>query len=287
MLRTSLFFALATTAACSFGDDRPLGPAGDAGPDGGSMDGPVVEEGHLLITEVKSSTGTNEFIEIWNPTNRDINLSNYYLSDFGDYWRYPSVTAPLTATGADFVVRFPDGAMLRSKQVIVVSTRAATGPANASYALDLEAEQGAIKAFRNRLVQNTQLPNITDGQGEVVVLFYWDGMSDLVKDVDIVIAGTAPQNENALAAKQPVDGPDPDTTATPYKPEAMQLGVMMEATSPTTSYKRITLESGAETQTGAGNGITGDDETSEQISRSWDGAAPTAPTPGEIPANLR
>lgn len=290
MLRTSLFFALATTAACSFGDDRPLeGPGGDAGPDGGGMDGPMVEEGHLLITEVKSSGNTEEFVEIWNPTNRTIDLRNYYLTDSFDYWKFPSgVNAP-TVNISDFLVRFPQGAMMTPGQIITVATEFMAFQnlydQVATYSLD--STSGPQMMDRLRVPGNPGDASITDNQGELVVLFYWDGVSDLVKDVDIVIAGTGPEGENALAAKQPVDGPDSDTTATPYKPEAMQLGVMAMRALAATSYKRIALEAGSETQTGAGNGITGDDETSEQLARSWDGAAPTTATPGAIPATLR
>ena len=53
------------------------------------------------------------------------------------------------------------------------------------------------------------------------------------------------------------------------------------------SYKRRTLESGVESQLGTGNGISGDDETSEQLKSSWDGDSTkpySAPTPGMVPA---
>ena len=290
MIRTSLLCALATTAACSFGDDRPFGmPGGDAGPDGQPDGPPSTETGHLLITEVKNEGLEDEFIEIWNPTDRTIPLRNYYLTDSPDYWKLPAgVMAPMVGD-ADFLVRFPATAMMTPGQIITVAMdhmlfqnvydRIAT------YGVD--ATSGAPMMDRLRVSDMVGQASLTDGAGELVALFYWDGSSDLVKDVDIVIAGTAPGNGNNLATKQPVDGLDAGTTATAYKTDAMQLGVMAMPTGETTSYKRIKLETGSERETVNGNGITGDDETSEMMSMTWDGSAPTAATPGDIPATLK
>lgn len=292
MLRTFLFCALAAAAGCSFGDDRPL--TGDGGPDGqpDGMDGPpMMDKDHLLISEIKSTEG-NEFIEIWNPTNRNINLGNYYLSDYGDYWKFPSGT--LTSQQSDFVVGFPVTAVINSKQVITVATKSAmfnTSYGPATYALDIATDDGTTKAFRFRLTEASQLPAITD-TGEPIVLFYWDGTSDLVKDVDIVFAGLISGSgaTNRLALKAPVDGPDVDTTSTAYKAESGMLGGGTMTTvggGAVLSYKRRKFETGAEAQNGNGNGITGDDETSENLTTTWDGVpgtAPfTAPTPGVAP----
>jgi uncharacterized protein len=291
MLRQSLLFALATTAACSFGDDRPLGMTGrDAGPDS-TMDGPPVETGHLLITEAKS-TLSDEFIEIWNPTERFISLGNYYLSDYGDYWKFPNGT--LRATGADFIVGFPN-MMIAPNQVIVVAYESAPFRASfinsADYALDLAADDGATKAFtRYRLVNPNDLPSLTN-TGEPVVLFYWDGESDLVKDVDIAFAGpiATSSDTNRLIAKVAVDGPDLDTTATPYTSDDGTLGTGTTDLingSAALSYKRIALEGNSEIQNGRGNGITGDDETSENLTVTWESGAGSAPTPGTVAASL-
>jgi Lamin Tail Domain len=293
MIRTSLLCALATTAACSFGDDRPLGSPGDAdaGPDGKPDGQPSTETGHLLITEVKNSGNDNEYVEIWNPTDRTIDLRNYYLTDVGDYWKYPS--APATqpeVSPSDFIVRFPQGAVMVPDQVITVATSDTAFEGEyrqvASYGINVTAP-GALMLDRVRVPGQPGDASITDTAGEVVVLFYWDGGSDLVKDVDIVVAGTAPTDGNSLKAKEPVDGPDVDTTATAFKTESMQLGVMAMRAEGANSYKRIKLENGNERQNTNGNGITGDDETSEMLPMTWDGGSPTAATPGVIPVGLK
>jgi uncharacterized protein len=295
MIRTSLLCALATTAACSFGDDRPLGSPGDAdaGPDAKPDGQPSTETGHLLITEVKNRGAEDEFIEIWNPTDRTIDLRNYYLTDSHDYWKLPAGVGAPEVINSDFLVRFPAGERMSPGQVITVAFDYMlfqnAYDQVATYGIDVTANQAdRPKMFdRLRVSINPGEASITDDLGEFVALFYWDGTTDLVKDVDIVIAGKGPEDENMLSAKQPVDGPDADTTATAYKVDAMQLGVMVVEAAGRMSYKRIKLEAGSERQGVNGNGITGDDETSEMMGMTWDGNAPTAATPGTIPANLK
>ena len=48
------------------------------------------------------------------------------------------------------------------------------------------------------------------------------------------------------------------------------------------STKRILAETGHETQAGTGNGLGGDDETSEDTRMTWDSTF-TAATPGAAP----
>lgn len=278
MVRYFLLCALAASAGCSFGDDRHTGN-GDAGP---QPDGMMKEKDHLLLTEIKGDGA--EFIEIWNPTSRTIDLSNYYLSDVGDYWRYPSSSLVIPDAN-DFIVRFPDKAMLAPKAVITIGTNAVTY--NTSYGVQptysIELASGA-QAFRDRRV--TSDPSIT-GTGEIVVLFYWDGTSDLVKDVDMVLTGENAAAGNRLKPRQPVDGPDANAAESVYEIEDGMLGGGMNDTASTaTSYKRRALEANNEKQDTGGNGITGDDETSENLKVTWDGDAAmplSAATPGTVP----
>ncbi|MCD6360725.1 MAG: protein kinase, partial [Armatimonadetes bacterium] len=69
---------------------------------------------HLLITEI--NVYKPEFIEILNPTNRPIKLTNYYLSDAiydnGDYYLLPSGKRIKGGEFYDFVARFPPGAVI-------------------------------------------------------------------------------------------------------------------------------------------------------------------------------
>jgi hypothetical protein len=115
-------------------------------------------------------------------------------------------------------------------------------------------------------------------------LFYWDGTSDLVRDVDMLLVGT-PTSGNLLADKSGYaqDGPDAGAASTAYATDARTLAAQPSAPGDGESTKRIAPEAG-ETHSG-GNGLTGDDETSEDIATSWDSSY-TAPTPGVVPAAL-
>jgi len=111
--------------------------------------------------------------------------------------------------------------------------------------------------------------------GEVISLFEKDAGASTVHDVDLLLAGQ-PAANNGLVAK----------TGSGYKTDAMTIANQTSTPGSGLSTKRIALEAGHEPQTGAGNGITGDDETAEDTSATWDKTGFTAPTPGVVPAAL-
>ncbi len=259
------------------------------------VDAPPAVTGHLLLTEVKT-VGGSEFIEIWNPTTATIDLRNYYLTDMNSYWRLPSSTA-ITPVASDFVARFPVGATIAPNAVITIATDGVafiaptTGFPTVTPTYTIQEPTAGATAMELVVADAGGNPGLTNG-GEMVALFFWDGASDLVKDVDLVFAGPAGiTGDNQFAAKGAVDGPDADTTTSDYAPDLNTLTPMGAATDGTApslkSYKRIANETGREVQTGAGNGITGDDETSEMTVVTWDSRALPAEytdaTPGVIP----
>jgi hypothetical protein len=113
-------------------------------------------------------------------------------------------------------------------------------------------------------------PTLTN-EGEPVILFQWDGQSDLVRDVDILLAGK-PSASNDLPNKsgKQQDGPDLDTLPSTYAVDRHAIAPQPSAPGAGRSTKRIKLEAGHEVQDGAGNGLSGDDETSEDTSTTWD-----------------
>ena len=193
------------------GDDEGMMP--DANPGSGSDgsmttpppgDGPPPQtSAKLLLTEVVLAPSTGEFIEIANPGSTPIDLSGYYLSDSGSYFRVPAGSPTVEST--DFIVKFPANAMVPAHGVVTVAIDTV-----ASFTTAYGAAPTYSLATMTPVASNG-VPNLTNG-GEVIVLFSWDGTSDNVRDVDLLLAG-APSVANGLVDKSgvSVDGP--------YKPE--------------------------------------------------------------------
>jgi hypothetical protein len=308
-VRTAIVLIAAITAGCQFAPGGSAGP-GDGGPlpdarpepepdappmlpDASLPDGPPPEpSAHLLLTEVRTQPLASQFIEIFNPMSVAIPLDDYYLSDDPLYARLPEFVPPDEApvTSRDGIMRFPPGSMVMPGQVIVL-------------ALD---EDGFRDAFgtdadfaltpASTPVAATMIP-VADGlvplqlvvDGEPVVLFTWDGLRDLVTDVDIVLVGNdapAPGADNGLPDKSEiaVDGPDEGTRPLTYEPDAAAMISMSFRATVNGSYKRIAPE-GSEEPRGTSNGIAGHDETSEDTLATWT-QTDSAPTPGVVPSSL-
>lgn len=275
---SSRVVALFVLGACSY---SPPGesPTPDAKADA-AVDAPVSDL-HLAITEI-CVEGTVEFIEIHNPTDKTIDLSTYYLTDANEYWRRPGLPAEtIPVISSDFLVRFPDGDSIAPGAVIVVAS--VGGLFEVGFGMpptySIDASSAGEPMVHVVPPEGTPLVTKLSDEGELLVLFHWDGEADRVTDVDIVVHGLPSIDSNRFAAKQAIDGPDNDTTATPYAVDAMTMS--MTARGPDDdrfSYKRVALEAVAEMSSG-GNGITGHDETSENLQMTWDtGSMP--PTPG-------
>jgi len=262
--------------------------AGDGpGHDGGGIDssdgGGPPPSSPLLLSEVVLTPDAGEMIEIVNTSSSDVPLMTYYLSDSGNYYRLP---LGATVDNTDFIVKFPDGAVIHGHQALTIAIAL---PADflTTYTVlpNYSLRDGSLQT-----IAMNGAPNLTNG-GEPIILFQWDSRSDLVTDVDILLAGAPSGATNALPNKSNAtqDGPDPDTTASKYAVDAGTIHAQPAAPGSGVSTKRIALEDGHETHGGTGNGPSGDDETSEDTSLTWDGTAAnpfTAPTPGQVPAAL-
>jgi hypothetical protein len=253
------------------GIDAPVQPPADAPPN-------PPTGGSLLITEVALAPAASELVEIANPTSQTVDLSTYYLSDSGKYFQLPAGAVAVDAN--DFIVKFPAGATLGPGQVITVALDTA---ANFQTAYGV-APSYAITAGTMQSVAANSTPTLTNA-GELIVLFSWDGQTDLVRDVDLVLVGV-PSVANGLIDKsgQSIDGPDADTTPTAYSADARTIGAQTATPAAGQSTKRIALEGTSELHSG-GNGLAGDDETSENTAATWDSTY-TAPTPGTLPIGL-
>ena len=260
---------------------------------------------HVLISEVATAYGVNhwlgEYVELVNPTAAAIDLSDYYLTDFtadptaGQFhWKLPTGVdfGPAnTSNHPDFIVRFPAGATIAPGQVIVVAVDGAgfaaeSGGLEADYCLRNPGTTAAAQMLSWNGVPGAaftaapttggltgSLTSASTATGELVCLFAWDGVSDLIQDVDLVNYGSSSAT-NVPVDKSPgqtapgapdvrVDSiTDADRVESTYQPDTDFLGQEDRRAPCGPSVARIDFSEGAETASG-GNGVAGHDETSE------------------------
>ncbi|MBU1674708.1 lamin tail domain-containing protein, partial [bacterium] len=245
----------------------------------------------LLLTEIATLGSTAEFIEIHNPNDFDVELKNYYLTDavyYEDqaYWNLPRGNPTQATVGggafSDFTARFPDDAVLPAGAYITVSM-----PGSGSFS-EVFSDETTTKLPHYEMFEDADnadgvpdmeevFPGSIDGDGaptltnlsdmgtyingEIVVLFYWDGVSDLVVDIDIFIWGNG--NSYTASKQGRTNG------ASTYASEAVYPDPFMTEHAHLQSYTRIDFDEGTEVQTGA-NGFEGADETSENLTTTWE-----------------
>lgn len=242
----------------------------------------------VLMTEIVVTPTGGEFVEIHNPTASTIDLSDYYLTDAtfapGGTFYYNLVTGSNAGGGGfgDFLARFPDGASIGAGEY---QTIAMSGSANflTEYSLAPDYELWDDASPDGEQLMREGLPGSINGQGgltnsgEVAVLFYWDGQTDLVLDHDYVVWGD--KDEAVDKTGVTIDGPDTDSDASAYLPDtpiSSQDVVASGAHGFGNSWQREDLTEGSEATSG-GNGVNGEDETSENLSETW---CENTPTPG-------
>jgi hypothetical protein len=270
---------------------RPIdGGGSDASIDGSNPYGDLPPSSPLLLSEIVlttvagSMTDPGEMIEIVNTSAIDVALSTYYLSDSGNYYRLP---AGATVDPTDFIVKFPEGAVIPGHKAITIAI---------ATPLDFAGTYGVAPSYslRDGSLQTIAMngaPQLTNA-GEPIILFQWDGHSDLVRDVDIMIVGAPTGAANALPNKSNATQDslgDPDMMASKYAVDLGTIHAQPAAPGNGFSTKRIALEDGHEIHGGGGNGPSGDDETSEDTSVTWDGTTAnpfTAPKPFQVPPEL-
>ena len=219
---------------------------------------------HIIFSEIVLTPSDGEYVEITNPTEVDVDLSDYYLTDATDnasgkfYYKLPSGTDYWSGSGSDFICRFPAGYSLAAGTSIKVSLRD-----NESYestfgeAPDLSLDNEMLNAVEGESTKGSTTAPKLYNVNETLVLFYWDGSSSIVKDVDYLLWG-----DNAFAIdKSDISGYQPDTPAN-------SQSFMSIHTTNEKLIRAATSSEGIETVAG-GNGITGHNETSEPLSDTW------------------
>ncbi|MEE4273093.1 MAG: endonuclease/exonuclease/phosphatase family protein [Thermoanaerobaculales bacterium] len=243
--------------------------------------GPAFAADHLLISEVVVTPTGGEYVEIFNPTDAAIDLTDVYLTDAtfaGDGTYYYNIVTGANAGGGgfgDFHARFPTGASIAPAEyqtVAITGSGAFLTEYGAEPTYELFEDGGSPDAIPDML---EALPGAINAQGalsnsgEVVVLYRWDGASDLVQDLDYVLWGDKAEAVDKTGVS--LDGPDAGGDTSSFLPDtaiATQDVTMTGAHAIGNSFTRTDREEGAETATG-GNGLTGHDETSENLSATF------------------
>jgi len=268
---------------CSAGSCAPL--CGDGKPEGGeqcddmntdAFDGcsPTCldEASHLLISEIVVSPTQAEMVEIYNPTSSTVSLANVWLADYDTYYLVTQGGGAPSFT--DFRVKFPAGATIAPGGFVVVSLESA-GDFLAAYGMppsfDLDAADNGAPVMLGTYAGGSGL---TDAH-EMLVLFEWDGASDLVTDLDYLVWGDTSQacDKTGVTVGGSLYAPD-----TPVASQAF-------APSPGTgkSLHRCDTAEATEDKTG-GNGASGHDETSEDFGTAFKYDAAASPSPKAAPA---
>lgn len=214
---------------------------------------------HLLISEFAVQPTAAEFIEIYNPTNASISLSQIYLADYNTY--YTIATGGGTAPANDFNVRFPNGATIAAKAFVTVALNSGF-QTTYGIAPDYDVTTTMVGSVGSNA-------GLTNGD-EMIVLYQWNGSATTVTDVDYVVYGNT---SDAM-----------DKSGVPGYANETPVGSQIPAVSPNTdgrSLHRCDTAEASETKTG-GNGQSNHDETSESGTAAWKES--TSPSPKAAPA---
>jgi len=235
----------------------------------------------LLLSEVTITPTAGEFIEIYNPNSTPVDLTDIYLTDAtfaGSSTYYYNIVTGTNAGGGgfgDFLARFPTGATIAAGEYQTIAISGSedydlTYGIAPTYELFEDGETAdGIPDMLEGLTGSINNQGGLTNSGEVAILFYWDGESDLVTDLDYILWGDS--NEAVDKTGVSIDGPDADALESTYAndtPLANQVVVSASGHGNGDSYQRQDLTEGSEIS-GAGNGVNGDDETSEDLNNTW------------------
>ncbi len=230
---------------------------------------------HLLISEIKippSDESEQAFIEIYNPTETALSLNQVYIANYNTYFNM--VNDSYSQNTAHFLVRFPDETIGANQTKVVALNGAAYKSRfgkTANYEI-VSSDPGATDMTALKIGSN---PILEFARG-MIVLFTWDGNSDLVKDIDYFPWGLSVFNSYWMDKTGiAIDGPDEGSEASAYQddhPRAQQQA--WQAPTDDLSLQRIALDETDELKSG-GNGIGGHNEATENWKSAFESAAPT------------
>ena len=227
---------------------------------------------HLLLSTIVIAPDSAEMVILKNPTDSEINLNNYYLTDATTsnqhYYNFVSGENYWSENAFDFFVKFPN-IILSSGDSLVISM--STSDIFYNYYgfncdISLADSETLFEGDIGILIQINGM-NAFEDTRETLILFHWDGNSSVVEDIDYFLWSESdynfldPSAHQLAIDKSLIDGYFPDT------PVEQQVYKMKHE--PNYAFVRTNLEEVDEVTSG-GNGLTGHNETSENMIESWE-----------------
>ena len=230
----------------------------------------LISSEHLLFNRITIAPDNAEFVSIFNPTDSNIDLSNYYITDsvIDDnlYYNLPTGSnfwsESISSTTTDFIARFPSINIAPNDSLVLSLHTQALFESYYGYQPDISLMEDMIDLDQEGTISCNWNPNCPEesdllhDNSEVLILFHWDGFSQTVKDVDYFLWG----GDNHAINKAGINGYENDTVIDEQD--------FIYAHGNDSTYIRVDLNEGAENHSN-GNGITGHDETSENLSQTW------------------
>ena len=208
---------------------------------------------HLIFNRICITPDESEMIEIYNPLNESVDLSNYYLSDSDKYYQWINGES---IGNFDFLIKFPSGSSIDSQGTYVITTQSNADFSDSyDFMPDLSLVDSDLEIFDSGIN-----PNLS-GSEEMLILFYWDGISSIVQDVDYFLWGDYDKGFSKTT-----------TEGYPYNDTLLEEQIFIRNYGLSdfydSLYVRLDINEYDEIQSN-GNGITGHDETSENFIASW------------------
>lgn len=234
----------------------------------------------LLISEIVVTPTAAEFIEIYNSGPDTLDLSNVYITDAtGNGNFYYNITTGLNYGGggsSDFHARFPNNASIAANeyQTIAINATNFTSEFGVQPHYELNESNDTTNMLEAVSGSINNQGGLSNG-GEFLVLYYWDGVSNLVQDIDYIVWGD--QNE-AVDKSGVMIGGETYLNDTPIMNQSV---IASGAHTFGQSWQRTDLTESTETKV-AGNGISGHDETSENTASAFSEGIPT-PAENTVP----
>ena len=213
---------------------------------------------HLIFNRICIAPDEGQTIEIYNPTDDVIDLSNYYLSDSDKYYNWAHGNSSIT-NPRDFIIQFNQNTEIEPQGSIYITTQ--SNDVFFTY----------YGYYPDISLIDTDFANAEIGGSaelsasqEMLALFYWDQVSNIIQDVDYFLWGAS----NTAVYKTTDEGYPYSDTTIDQQHFIRNYGQPNLGIGPDSVYVRNSIDETGEIQN-EGNGITGHDETSENFSLSW------------------